>query len=225
MELRVWSFCLTSAPILLKSIHFLTFGQKNSTTFILITYFSEKRYIIANYIGESLSAFVPGVLALLQNINNVELDDTCINSTNNSSNDHFTQNAPSQPLFSVSIFFLLMSLVLMISTFAFFLLNNTRFGKLERQKAKEMKSKNSSSANSTNQNNEDDELIYKEISLEPRPIDWSGRSEICETVILLSMVFVSSFIGYGLLPGLQTFSVMPYGIRSFNLAVNLSKFN
>lgn len=164
------------------------------------------------------------MLALLQNINNVEADE-CVNATLSSSNTTLSPNSSkSQPLFSVSLFFLLMSVLLSISTLSFFALNNTRFGKLERQKAKEIKSKNGSNANSASHNLDDDEIFLKENQVVDQPDAFQlRRSEVCEVTILLSMVFTTTFIGYGITPGLQTFSVLPYGARPFNLAVNLSK--
>ena len=117
-----------------------------------------------------------------------------------------------------------MSVLLSISTMSFFVLNNTSFGKLERQKAKEIKSKSSSNTNSASHNLDDDEMFLKENPVVHLPPKLKlKQSESCEVATLLSMVFTTSFIGYGLIPGLQTFSVLPYGARPFNLAVNLSK--
>ena len=44
-----------------------------------------------------------------------------------------------------------------------------------------------------------------------------------EISTLLTLIFMLSFICYGVLPGLQPYSTLPYGNDIYNYAVNLSK--
>ena len=44
-----------------------------------------------------------------------------------------------------------------------------------------------------------------------------------EIFILLSLIFMLSFVCYGVLPGLQSYSTLPYGNDIYNYSVNFSK--
>jgi hypothetical protein len=43
-----------------------------------------------------------------------------------------------------------------------------------------------------------------------------------EKILLYTMTILIAFLCYGTLPGLQSYSTLPYGNNVFNLAVNLS---
>ena len=56
-----------------------------------------------------------------------------------------------------------------------------------------------------------------------RPLSQLDLKEKLELLLLLSMVFMTTFILYGILPGLQPYSTLPYGKDIYNYAVNYSK--
>jgi hypothetical protein len=51
------------------------------------------------------------------------------------------------------------------------------------------------------------------------------RNHRIEQFVLLSYIALLSFTCYGVLPGLQSYSTLPYGNDIFNYSVNLSRFN
>ena len=51
-----------------------------------------------------------------------------------------------------------------------------------------------------------------------------AKEERKEKIILYTIIFWVSFICYGALPGLQSYSTLPYGNNVFNLSVNLSNY-
>ena len=55
----------------------------------------------------------------------------------------------------------------------------------------------------------------------PKVVDKIDKSQT-EKIILLTLIFFLSFICYGLLPGLQSYSTLPYSNQVYNLAVKLS---
>jgi hypothetical protein len=87
-----------------------------------------KEYVIPYYIGESMSSFVPGVLALVQGLGQ---NPGCHNVTEG--NATFLKPLPIVPNYSVSTYFILMCLLLCASIGAFSILNFTEFAKKQRK--------------------------------------------------------------------------------------------
>lgn len=166
-----------------------------------------------NYIGEAISSSIPSIFIFFQNI---------------PTNEYFCQNQTTVPgsstdyklNFSVSTYF--------GSIFGFVILCLVSFIILDKRSSKsrkiiliELKSKN-----------ETDEFISE------RPIVKKNTKEKC---FLLTIIFMLSFLMYGVLPGIQTFSnsftvsinfnfnlinliikgTLPYGDLAFNLSINL----
>jgi riboflavin transporter 2 len=141
-----------------------------------------------------LAALVPGVLALGQGLAH---DPGCRNTSSNSS--WSLEPLPITPNYSVSVYFVFMFVLLCISTLCFSLLHFTNA-------ARQARKNNPNSAQSNNkQTNNVNESKY-------------------EKPVLLFIIFTTTFICYGVMPGLQSYSTLPYGNIVFNLAVNLSKF-
>lgn len=196
-----------------------------------------KEYIIPNYIGESLAAFVPGLLSLIQNFDpsssSSSLSTGPFNNLTNSSNSSTSIQMPSEPLFSVTIFFILMSMLLIISTIALYLLLNTSIGRREQQKSVRIKRNQMSFSKNLSNLTKEETMICHQLDFvdndnfhEHSFIENIKEAVDChlnnEKLILFTCVLVISFVGYGILPSLQSYSVLPYGLHSYNLAVNLS---
>ena len=110
-----------------------------------LPYISEnfaKEYIIPNYIGESMSSLLPGLLSIAQgSIKDEECFNSALNSTyNNGTNimDH------SQLNFSVSVYFLLMFALLCLSIISFSLINFLKIS-IKQRKIQPMESQNKQS--------------------------------------------------------------------------------
>jgi hypothetical protein len=74
--------------------------------------------------------------------------------------------------------------------------------------------------------NDNEELTLPHPSISSTRInrfDDMSNEEAFEIKILLIMVFIVTFIFYGIMPGMLSYSTIPYGIQFFHLAVNLSK--
>lgn len=182
--------------------------------------------MIPNYIGESLAAVIPSLLGLIQGLGqdlgckNVTLPqsyDAASNTTTESKS--FLVPEKIIPNYSVSTYFLLMFLILCVSTISFTLLNFSKTAKNQRKKETIL----ADSREETAKMNVD--------ILEPSPTSSISASEKMaaqndknEKIILLSLIFFLSFICYGLLPALQSYSTLPYGNQVYNLAVKLSTF-
>lgn len=182
-----------------------------------------KEYIIPNYIGESLAALIPSVLSLIQGLGQ---DPGCHNVTDPLTNQ--TSLVPIQivPNYSVSLYFIFMFILLCVSTTAFSLLNFSKIAIKERKenaisspkKPKLRSPQKSSESHETSLDFQNSSSIDSQTNL-TTPIDTeknniqvtsisNGRKE---KIILLTYIFFLSFVCYGVLPGLQSYSTLPYG--------------
>lgn len=188
-----------------------------------------KEYVIPNYIGESLAALLPSILSLAQGLGQ---NTVCRNVTI----DNQTVLEPERisPNYSVSVYFILMFILLCISTVSFSLLHFSKVARNERKNRisdsnaissgkKEFSSQESGSDSSISADiAHSNEVIIKN---EPLTSSIDPRNHRIEQFVLLSYIALLSFTCYGVLPGLQSYSTLPYGNDIFNYSVNLSTFN
>ncbi|CAF0871496.1 unnamed protein product [Brachionus calyciflorus] len=168
-----------------------------------------KEYIIPNYIGESLSALIPGVLSIIQGIGHPE---ECFD--NNTSNGNYTLiEERVKPNFSVRIYFILLSILIAICLVSFCLIHFTSlFDSLRKEQACLGRKQ------SQVYNLEDPDLSTK---LEDG--EKTQKSTPRHVIkIFMTVSFLTSFIQYGFLPGLMSYSNMPYGSNIMYLSVNLA---
>ena len=200
--------------------------KDGTSTLTFLPYISEhfsKEYIIPNYIGESLSSLVPGMLSLAQGSAN---DEECFfNATlNQTTNNTSLLVAHTSLNFSVSVYFLLMFVLLCISLVSFTLINYLKILKRHRRvQPMIMISKNIQSYESNSTNSYADLYNKKEIvggkAIETVVNDQSNRKVI---FLCYFLTFLVSFFYYGILPGIQSYSTLPYGGHIYRYAVNLS---
>lgn len=180
-----------------------------------------------------MSSLVPGLFAVFQSIG---VKDECEYSTfsngtfaNMSMSTTLIDAASTQPLqkgsllkshkltpnYSVTLYFIIMFVLLFGSASAFTFLH---FSKTARRVRK------SNTAQAEN-NGEDINLsrleLVREDTLEYKP---NRTHDKREKALLLLLTFMGSFIQYGYLPGLLSYSTIPYGNVYFHLSINLSKW-
>ena len=148
-----------------------------------------------NYIGESVSSTVPSAIVFFQNIPN---------------NEHFCKKNTSlvesinlKLNFSVSTYFGLNGLFIIAYLIAFIFIDRRRLNKKTTKLVlTELKDRN----------NESEEFIKQKEKT---------KEFTMEKFFLLLIIFMLCFLMYGILPGIQTFSTLPYGDLEFNLSINL----
>lgn len=183
-----------------------------------------KEYIIPNYIGESLSSLIPGLLAMTQGLQTS--DEHCKSLTTNLTNLTVQPIVNlHRPNFSVSVYFFLMFVLLLFSVLAFSLLNFSQSA-IRYRKPQKINRISFAAAQEEQDNDEGIDSMSVDNLLENNhrvdiitdPIE--HRAEIR---VLLILIFLVTFIYYGYLPGLLSYSTMPYSPKFFNLSMNLSK--
>ncbi len=173
-----------------------------------------KEYIIPNYIGESLAALIPSVLSLIQGLGK---DPGCHNVTDPSNNK--TNLVPKEiiPNYPVQLYFILMFLLLCISTISFSFLNfsnlaikerkpnaisNLKSSKIDILITKSNESVQNKSESNDSENSQNNYLLQKPSSNFIRfLIDKNGSNDKMEKIVLNFYIFIVSFLCYGILPG------------------------
>lgn len=222
-------------------------GQPRSTAFFIITFFLSlvdctssvtflpfmmqlpNKYITTYFIGEGLSGFLPGLVALAQGVGMAK----CVNvsqpsmSITNPGHENFTLQAQYlPPNFSTEIFFSFLVVMMVKSLVAFGLLNHVHqtlslstedlvpepgtvvmiSGGLENQ-----------AANNSGKNSQEGT-----IGDHPKPLIVKTYYSCSELAFIYFMVVWANCATNGLLPSVQTFSCMPYGNKIYHLSTSLS---
>lgn len=225
------------------------------STITFLPYIGEhfiKEYIIANYVGEGLSSLVPGVLGILQiretddlevcplnstidTSNSTLLAESTTDNTSNSTFDSITNQTapidldPSKPRFSVSLYFFFMFSLVCLSAISFSFIHfwdrmrsNRKVGTEVNENDKHPRVLISDVTISRKSSSSDSDDTMNEIDNGGKCKSSKDKSEIA---FLFFLTFIVSFVYYGYLPGIFSYSTMPYGIKYFQLATNISKFN
>ncbi|XP_053704952.1 solute carrier family 52, riboflavin transporter, member 3-A isoform X1 [Synchiropus splendidus] len=197
-------------------------GASRSTAFFIITFFLaivdctssvtflpfmmqlHARYITSYFIGEGLSGFVPGVVALAQGVGAAR----CVNAShvggNESSADEWrlqTQYLP--PNFSTEVFFILLTIMMCISLAAFVMLN--RQPRTYELSAEDLVP----------------DAKHQDGSQDKNKTVVSDYSSYQLAFIYLLVMWVNGATN-GVLPSVQTYSCLPYGNRAYHLSAALA---
>lgn len=218
-------------------------GASRSTAFFIITFFLAlvdctssvtflpfmrrlpANYITTYFIGEGLSGFIPGVIALAQGVGMAK----CVNSTQSAGNNTNYEDLWSlqteylPPNFSTQVFFFFLALMMCISMSAFIALNKLpRTLELSTDNLIPDAPVSSVCSGLDNPGADTDSKGYQ--------VDGTGSASVpvCPkhslqqlTVIYLMVVWVNAATN-GLLPSVQTYSCMPYGNLAYHLSAALS---
>jgi hypothetical protein len=156
-----------------------------------------KEYIIPYYLGESFSSMIPSIAGLIQGIGK---DEGCRNVPMNMSDNHIgfiLEKIPLEPLFSVSIFYIFLMVVLIICSISFFIINfwsvslELRKNKVENSTELQINNEKLDSMQSITTNSSNKNIVFQKTSIEI-PIK---RPSIKEKYFLLILIIFVTFIG------------------------------
>ena len=163
-----------------------------------------------------MAALIPSILSLIQGLGK---DPGCSNFTDPSTNTTSLKPNKIIPNYSVQLYFLFMFGLLCISTLAFTMLNFSTIAKRERKNASTNKRSRTISEKSDidvspeNAINSQTNLTLtdqQKSKVSHEPIS----NNRLEKFVLLTIIFWVSFLAYGTLPGLQSYSTLPYGKKT-----------
>ncbi|KAK2851782.1 hypothetical protein Q5P01_008058 [Channa striata] len=219
-------------------------GASRSTAFFIITFFLSlvdctssvtflpfmmrlpPKYITTYFIGEGLSGFIPGVVALTQGVGMakcVNSSETAGNHTGGSMWSLHTEYLP--PNFSTDVFFFFLAAMMCVSLAAFIALNRLpRTYKLSSEKLvpKTVVCVSSGLDNPTAGTDGETVKGQAEGAVQTGPTLTETKHSLHQvTFIYFLMVWVNASTN-GLLPSVQTYSCMPYGNLAYHLSAALA---
>lgn len=219
-------------------------GAPRSTAFFIITFFLSlvdctssvtflpfmmqlpAVYITTFFIGEGLSGFIPGIVALAQGVGIAK----CVNSSQTGGN-HTDGNKWSlhteylPPNFSTEVFFFILAAMTCISMAAFIALNRLpRKYELSTENLvpDTVASVSSGLDNPGAEMDGEDVKCHREVAGERTPLQPGPKHSVYQLAFIYSLVVWVNGATNGVLPSVQTYSCMPYGNLAYHLSVALA---
>lgn len=219
-------------------------GAPHSTAFFIITFFLSlvdctssvtflpfmmqlpAVYITTYFIGEGLSGFIPGVVALAQGVGIAK----CVNSSQTVGNQTdgnkwsiHTEYLP--PNFSTEVFFFFLAAMMCISLAAFIALN--RLPRIYELSTENLVPDSVASVSSGLDNpgaeiDGKDMRWHREGAAESTPLQAGPKHSVYQMTFIYFLVVWVNGATNGLLPSVQTYSCMPYGNLAYHLSAALA---
>lgn len=219
-------------------------GELHSTAFFIITFFLAlvdctssvtflpfmmrfpAKYVTTYYVGEGLSGFVPGVIALAQGVG----ISTCVNSSQaggNKTEEWTLQTEYLPPNFSTQGFFFFLAAMMCVSLAAFFALH--RLPRTYSLSAENLLPDPAAPAavfglddTAADVKEEDCGKSNAEVAVQSQGLLVGPQHTMCQLAFIYVMEVWSNAATNGLLSSVQTYSCMPYGNVAYHLSATLS---
>lgn len=163
-------------------------------------------YLMSYMFGMALNGFIPSILALIQGVGRTE----CVPvQSPKPGGPNYIESQPS-PLFSTEVVFMIIFGIMLISTIAFTLLNHLGICRKE-YAAVTIETGNCYKYDESDITDQNQHLSDEVVHL-----------SMFNRIFLLLVVAVLSGFGNGILPGLMTYSCLPYGNNTYHFAVILA---
>lgn len=200
-----------SVPLLLLTFVFAAVGCLSSVLFMPFMGRFREMYLISYMFGQGLNGFLSSIVSLIQGVGSMECKIN-INSNSNATTLNSTEIEVdiTEPLFGPKGYFIFIFSMLLLSTVAFWLLNILSVCKKELAVSKTHP--NGGTMASGNGNACDYENIPTHLEV-LTSYDYN---------YLMVIVGVISIMNYGILPGIQSYSCLPYGASAYHLSTTLS---
>jgi riboflavin transporter 2 len=210
----------------------------STSSVVFLGYMSifKPQYMTAYYIGDGLSALIPGLVGFGQGLG---FDPDCVNSSSVFYNETSGENSTTwkviavnrEPTFSTKIFFLFLAAVLGVSFIGFSVLHFASFSKKEHlPNADEDTDGEEKSGHTKAGELQDISTISQSDNPEKHaPRDADGRDPEKSSLTnpqLAGIVFMNFwmlFLAIGCYKGLESYAILPYGNRAYGLTVRLSR--
>jgi len=223
----------------------------SSVVFLPYMALYSSQYLTALYVGEGLSGLIPSIIGLIQGVGS---DPICVNTTDPASNgtEYIVVATYKPPLFSVSVFFGVLVVLLGLSLLAFTLLHFHPGFRRHRKTLVEFNSPASSgsqelpesptchsgewtaSYTSTTHLSDQTDITPAETAQKRKDTSCSSSSatiygqeetfSVTNRWVITQLVLIGwlNALTNGVLPSIQSYSCLPYGNLAYNLAVRLS---
>ncbi|XP_035263332.1 riboflavin transporter 2 [Anguilla anguilla] len=226
-----------SVPLLVLTLFLSTVDCTSSVTFLPFMMRLKPQYLTSYFIGEGLSGLVPALTALIQGVGVVHcrnltwtLNDTSANSTGAGAASDGLQAIYQPANFSAQVFFIFLSVMMVVCLVAFLLLNHHPAVSRERQKNNRYLNGGIGSgekgdlAFSLNHQAEQKPMISL-LDPPPRaPRSSFGRGTYTAPELLFIFVVLAwvNALTNAVMPSVQSYSCLPYGNRTYHLAATMA---
>uniref|UniRef100_A0A8C7WZN1 Riboflavin transporter n=1 Tax=Oryzias sinensis TaxID=183150 RepID=A0A8C7WZN1_9TELE len=200
-----------SVPLLILSFLLSVVDCTSSVTFLPFMMTLRPQYLTTYFAGEGLSGLVPALVALVQGVGVVDCENATLHgdtSTGNSSSAGSGELiAKYQPAkFSVQVFFVLLSIMMVVSLVAFILLNHHPAVARDRKR---------------------EQYFFEDQENKKREQSLSLHAQTPEQKPMLGPLEGArgeprSSFGKGTYSNLETFSCLPYGNKAYHLAATMA---
>lgn len=198
----------------------------SSVTFLPFMMQLPAKYVTTYFIGEGLSGFIPGVVALAQGVGIAK----CVNSSqtagNHTDGNMWTLHAEYlPPNFSTEVFFIFLAAMMCISLAAFVALNRlprTYELSTENLVPDTVASVSSGLENPGAETDGEGAKCQGEGAAQSRSLQGSPKHSVYQLTFIYFMVVGVNASTNGLLPSVQTYSCMSYGNLAYHLSAALS---
>ncbi|CAN9515452.1 unnamed protein product [Ophioblennius macclurei] len=193
----------------------------SSVTFLPFMMQLPAKYITTYFIGEGLSGFVPGVVALAQGVGMAK----CVNVSTNSSDgtSWYLQTEYLPPNFSTEVFFFFLAAMMCISMAAFIALNRlprTYELSTESLVGDAVPSVSGGLDNPAAEVDRKSEKSHGAEAGRSKPL--KAQHSVYQLSFIYFLVVWVNGVTNGLLPSVQTYSCMPYGNLAYHLSAALA---
>ncbi|KAG9342783.1 hypothetical protein JZ751_015649 [Albula glossodonta] len=226
---------LHSVPLLILTFFLSTVDCTSSVTFLPFMMRLKPQYLTTYFIGEGLSGLVPALAALIQGVGVVHcrnltrtLNETLGNSTGGDAPDRL--QAVYQPAnFSAQVFFIFLSVMMVVCLVAFLLLDYHPAVERERQKNSRYLNggigggEKGDPAFSLHQPEQKPMISPLDGPQEaPRSSFGTGTYSVPELLFVFTVLAWVNALTNAVLPSVQSYSCLPYGNRAYHLAATMA---
>lgn len=193
-----------SVALLLFTFMFSLVGCLSSVLFMPYMGRFREIYLVTYLFGQGLNGLLSSIMSLIQGVGG---QPQCI-PNNSTIGLPFIRRIP-PAAFGPGIFFIFVFVILALSTIAFVLLNTLEMCKKE---IAEVRIGDGNEYSYTYRNTEEYENISQDVE----------HMSKYNYFYLMTIIGLIAFFGYGIFPGIQSYSCLPYGYGPYHLSVTLS---
>ncbi|KAM4568882.1 solute carrier family 52, riboflavin transporter, member 3-B isoform 1-T3 [Fundulus diaphanus] len=223
-----------SVPLLILSFLLSVVDCTSSVTFLPFMMRLRPQYLTTYFAGEGLSGLVPAVVALIQGVGVVHCENATLAVNLTAPNSSVASSGELQAIyqpakFSVQVFFIFLSAMMVVCLVAFILLNLhpavSRERKSDRYFSPDMESEKKEQGFSLHaQTPEQKPMISpREVAgKEPRSLFGKGTYSNLEVVFIFVVLAWVNALTNAVLPSVQSYSCLPYGNKAYHLAATMA---
>lgn len=225
---------LHSVPLLILSFLLSVVDCTSSVTFLPFMMRLRPQYLTTYFVGEGLSGLVPALVALIQGVGIVHCQNATLagnsSADNSSTLDNGELQAVYQPArFSVQVFFIFLSAMMVVCLLAFILLNHHPAVARERKNDQYFNTdleheKREQGFSLHAQTPEQKPMLNNmdSVQKEPRSSFGKGTYRNLEVVFIFVVLAWVNALTNAVLPSVQSYSCLPYGNKAYHLATTMA---